>query len=141
MLILSAVSKMAIVPSGRLKALGSAILLVCLACSSSVNPANAPRSISLTGPDGGKGLSAGVGVEIGLAVTVKNAAGETIAPGGPLRFASRDSTVVSVNQTGVISTVGLGTTYVVVALSTADGTLQDSVGVLVGKPIADAGTR
>jgi hypothetical protein len=122
------------------RVLFSLALVACLACSSSVDPATEPRSIEITTP-GGKAIAALVGVQFGLAVVVKNAAGVVISSGDDhLTFVSRNPAVASVNNTGLVSTVSLGSTYIVAALPLDGGTLQDSIVIVVGKNISDSGS-
>lgn len=131
---------MAFARSSRFRTIPTAILLACIACSSSMTTSSEPASIALTGPGGDKVLDVTPGNQLGLKVTVKNAAGEVIDSDG-LLFTSRDTAIVAVNQTGVISTIGPGSTFVVVALPAAKGTLQDSVNVFVVVPVSDSGPR
>lgn len=55
-----------------------------------------------------------------------------------MAFVSRNPAVVVVDASGLISALGLGTTYVIVGLPIDGSTLQDSVSVGVGTRL---GTR
>lgn len=112
-------------------------LVACLACGSSVDPATEPSSIEITTP-GGNAIAAFVGAHFGLSVVVKNAAGVAISSADDrLTFASRNPSVASGDNTGLVSTVSLGSTYVVVALPLDGETLRDSIVVVVGKNVSN----
>jgi hypothetical protein len=62
----------------------------------------------------------------------QDAAGDVIAGAGPFSFTSRNGLIVTVDTAGVITSVGLGSTYVVIKLPSGARTLTDSVDVAVG---------
>ena len=75
------------------------------------------------------------GTTAALTVTVRTAAGTAIANPGILQFASRNTTVVTVNETGVVTAKSDGASYVVASLATGTRTLSDSVGFVVSEVV------
>jgi hypothetical protein len=108
------------------------IASVCAACSSSTDVSRQPQSITVTTPDGGRTIAMNLGDSEKLTAVAKNAAGAVIAGAGPFSFTSRKVSIVTVDVAGVITSVGPGSTYVVVTLASGTHTLTDSVAVAVG---------
>jgi hypothetical protein len=107
------------------------IASVCAACSST-DVSRQPQSITVTTPDGGRTIAMNLGDSEKLTAVAKNAAGAVIAGAGPFSFTSRKVSIVTVDVAGVITSVGPGSTYVVVTLASGTHTLTDSVAVAVG---------
>ena len=73
------------------------------------------------------------GTTAALTVTVRTASGAALPSPGVLQFTSRNTTVVTVNETGVVTAKSDGASYVVASLTTGNRTLSDSVGFLVSE--------
>jgi len=67
-----------------------------------------------------------------LTAVARNAAGADIAGAGPFSFTSRNPSIVTVDESGLLSTIHTGSTYVVATLLSGNRTLVDSLGVDVG---------
>jgi hypothetical protein len=109
-------------------------LTICAACGSSstttIDP-NAPASITVRAPNGTNAYAMKAGTTALLTVTVRSAAGAVLPNPGVLQFASRNTSVVTVNETGVVTARSDGASYVVASLATGSRTLSDSVGFVV----------
>lgn len=95
-----------------------------------VLPADVPVSISISpGPN----IVINVGTWTPLAVVEKNGAGDVVAIASPgaVAFVSRKPSVATVDTTGRLAAIGVGSTYVVANFLAATGRLVDSVGVIV----------
>jgi len=111
-------------------------LTLCAACGSSsttTTDPNAPASISVRAPNGANTFSMKAGTTAALTVTVRTAAGTALPNPGILQYASRNTTVVTVNETGVVTAKSDGASYVVASLTTGTRTLSDSVGFVVSE--------
>jgi hypothetical protein len=86
----------------------------------------------VTAPGGAHDIALNIGTSLKLTAVAKNAAGGVIAGAGPFSFTSRKPSIVTVDTAGVITSVGLGSTYVVVTLPSGAQTLMDSDAVAVG---------
>jgi hypothetical protein len=73
------------------------------------------------------------GATAALTVTVRTAAGAPLPNPGVFLFTSRNTTDVTVDQTGVVTAKSDGASYVVASLTTGNRTLSDSVGVVVSE--------
>src|SRR3954468_22979539 len=111
-------------------------LMIGAACGSSATTSadpNAPASITVRAPNGSAVFSMKAGATVTLTVTVRNAGGTAlIAPGTPV-FTSRNTTVVTVDGTGVVTAKTDGASYVVASLAVGNRTLSDSVGFVVSE--------
>ena len=96
---------------------------VCGACSSSTDASRQPQSITVTALGGGHFVAMNLGTYEKLTAVAKDPAGNVIAGAGPFSFTSRKTSIVTVDTAGVITGVGLGSTYVVVALPSGTRTL------------------
>jgi hypothetical protein len=112
--------------------IGLIIAALCAACSSSTDVSRQPQSITVSAPGGAHQIALNLGTSLKLTAMAKDAAGDVIAGAGPFSFTSRNSLIVTVDTAGVITSVGLGSTYVVMKLPSGARTLTDSVGVAVG---------
>jgi hypothetical protein len=111
-------------------------LTICAACgSSTTTPAdpNAPAVITVRAPNGSNVFSMKAGGTAALSVTVRTAAGTALPNPGALLFTSRNTTVVTVDGTGVVTAKSDGASYVVASLTTGSRTLSDSVGFVVSE--------
>ena len=116
---------------------GWTLLLSCLACGSSTEPANEPALISIA-PGSGTPLNLNIGAQVLLTVVVKNSAGVQIQSPGTIAFASRNSSVAAVDGAGKVTAVHAGVTYVVASLPTGTGVLLDSVQIDVFNLVGSA---
>lgn len=115
-------------------------IILCTACgSSSTTPddPNAPATLIVRAPNGSNTFAMKGGTTAALTVTVRTAAGAAITslPPGTLQFTSRNTTVVTVEGTGVVTAKSDGASYVVASLTTGNHTLSDSVGVVVSEVV------
>lgn len=113
-------------------------LAVCAACGSSATTTsdpNAPASITVRAPNGSNTFSMKAGTTAALTVTVRTAAGTAVQAPGVLQFTSRNTAVVTVDGTGVVTARSDGASYVVASLATGNRTLSDSVGFVVSEVI------
>jgi hypothetical protein len=110
-------------------------LTICAACgsSSTTTDPNAPASITVRAPNGSNAFSMKAGTTAVLTVIVRTAAGTALSNPGILQYASRNTTVVTVNETGVVTAKADGASYVVASLATGTRTLSDSVGFVVSE--------
>jgi len=111
-------------------------LAFCVACGSSTSTTtdpNAPASLTVRAPNGSATFAMKVAATATLTVTVRTAAGAPVAAPGALQFTSRNTTVVTVDQTGVVTAKSDGASYVVASLTTGNRTLSDSVGIVVSE--------
>ena len=109
------------------------LLTICAGCGSSATDPNAPASIVVTAPNGLNTFLMKTGTTAALTVTVRTGGGTTIQTPGVLQFASRNTAVVTVDQTGVVTAKSDGASYVVASLTTGSRTLRDSVGFVVSE--------
>lgn len=113
-------------------------LTICAACGSSTattTDPNAPASITVRAPNGSNAFSMKAGTTAALTVTVRNAAGSALSNPGIFQFTSRNTTVVTVNETGVVTAKTDGASYVVASLATGGRSLSDSVGFVVSEVV------
>lgn len=89
-----------------------------------------PVSLELGDADGRGSFSVMLGTRVPLRVQARDAAGRDVPP-GPVRFASRDPRVVSVDSVGVATSVSEGETWLVAETRVNGRTLADSVRVAV----------
>ena len=111
-------------------------LTICAACGSSTTTAadpNAPATLTVRAPNGSAAFAMKAGATAALTVTVRTAAGAALSNPGVFLFTSRNTTVVTVDQTGVVTAKSDGASYVVASLTTGNRTLSDSVGVVVSE--------
>jgi len=111
-------------------------LAVCAACGSSTSTTtdpNAPAVLTVRAPNGSNAFAMKAGTTAVLTVTVQTASGAVIQNPGALQFTSRNTTVVTVNETGVVTAKSDGASSVVASLTTGNRTLSDSVGFLVSE--------
>ena len=108
---------------------GLSVLGVCAACGDKTPSAPAPASISIMPPE----VNINRGTSLILSVVVKDAAGDVIDVAKPpaLTFTSRKPAIVSVDETGRIEAISLGSAYVVADYKLGARTLEDSVSVTV----------
>ena len=109
------------------------LLTICAGCGSSATDPNAPASIVVTAPNGLNTFLMKTGTTAALTVTVRTGGGTTIQTPGVLQFTSRNTAVVTVDQTGVVTARSDGASYVVASLATGNRTLSDSVGFVVSE--------
>lgn len=109
--------------------------MICAACGSSTTAAdpNAPATITVRAPNGSNVFSMKAGTTAALTVTVRTAAGAAVQNPGAFLFTSRNTTVVTVDGTGVVTAKSDGASYVVASLTTGSRTLSDSVGFVVSE--------
>jgi hypothetical protein len=112
------------------------VLVLACGCGSSTGLSTEPSSLSVSGPNGDSPVAINVGTRVTLRIVVKDAAGDVVTPTQPLSFASRNTTVATVDSAGVVSAISLGPTYIVVTLAFDSRTLEDSVAVDVAAPVA-----
>jgi len=105
---------------------GWPLLLFCLACGSSTEPANEPTGISIIHGNA-TSLAVNVGGELSLLVVVKNSSGAVIETPGTISFASRNSSIATVDGGGKVTALHAGVTYVVASLASGTRVLLDSV--------------
>jgi hypothetical protein len=113
-------------------------LTLCAACGSSSDAStdpNAPAVLTVRAPNGSNTFSMKTGATAALTVTVQTSTGATIVTPGVLQFASRNTTIVTVDGTGVVTAKSDGASYVVASLTTGNRTLSDSVGFLVSEVV------
>jgi hypothetical protein len=111
-------------------------LTICAACGSSTttpSDPNAPASITVLAPNGSNVFSMKAGTTAALIVTVRTAGGTALPSPGVVLFTSRNTTVLTVDGTGVVTAKSDGASYVVASLTTGSRTLSDSVGFLVSE--------
>jgi Bacterial Ig-like domain (group 2) len=111
-------------------------LAICAACGSSSDAPtdpNAPALLTLKAPNGSNTFAMKAGTTAPLTVTVRTAAGIPLPNAGTLQFTSRNTTVVTIDQTGVVTAKSDGASYVVASLTTGNRTLSDSVGIVVSE--------
>jgi hypothetical protein len=113
------------------------VLVLACGCGSSTGLSLDPSSLSVSGPNGDSALAIKVGTRVTLRVVVRDAAGEVVTPTRPLNFESGNRAVATVDSTGVVSAISLGSTYIVVTLAVDSRTLEDSVAVDVAAPLAE----
>src|SRR5690349_3013711 len=102
-------------------------LTICAACGSSTTPSdpNAPASITVRAPNGSNVFSMKAGTTAALIVTVRTASGTALPSPGIVLFTSRNTTVLTVDGTGVVTAKSDGASYVVASLTTGSRTLSD----------------
>lgn len=95
-----------------------------------VLPTDLPESISISP---GPSIVINLGTWTPLAVVEKNGAGVVVAIASPdaVAFISRKTSVATVDTTGRLTAIGVGSTYVVASFLAATGRLVDSVSVIV----------
>lgn len=94
------------------------------------DPSAVPVSLGVGDPDGRRSFSVMLGTRVPLRVQARDAAGREVPP-GPIRFASRDPRVASVDSAGVATSVSEGETWLIAETSVNRRTLADSVRVVV----------
>ena len=95
-----------------------------------VLPTDLPESISISP---GPSIVINLGTWTPLAVVEKNGASVVVAIASPdaVAFISRKTSVATVDTTGRLTAIGVGSTYVVASFLAATGRLVDSVSVIV----------
>ena len=112
------------------------VLLLSAACGSSTTTTtdpNAPASLTVRAPNGANVFAMKAGASAALTVSVRTAAGAPVSSPGTLLFTSRNTTIVTVDGTGVVTARSDGASYVVASLTTGSRTLSDSVGFVVSE--------
>lgn len=107
----------------------------CGSSTTATTDANAPASLTVRAPNGSAVFAMKVGGTAALTVTVRTAAGSAIGSPGILQFMSRNTSIVTVDGTGVVTAKSDGASYVVASLTTETRTLSDSVGFVVSEVI------
>ena len=111
-------------------------LTICAACGSSSTTAadpNAPATLTVRAPNGSNVFSMKAGTTAALTVTVRSASGTALPNPGVFLYTSRNTTVITVDGTGVVTAKTDGASYVVASLTTGSRTLSDSVGFVVSE--------
>jgi hypothetical protein len=117
----------------RPRRLARLLLLVgAVACGDKPVWSGAPEPASIA-MSPSHGIALNVGIQASLGVVVRDAAGNLIPDitGRQLAFTSRNPSVATVDSTGRVTAVRVGSTYVVATLPTATRMLADSVSVTV----------
>lgn len=89
-----------------------------------------PAALSLSGSPAGA-LSLALGASVPLQVTVRSGTGASLPLAEAVGFAVRDTGVVTVDKAGLVTSRGMGQTWVVGTLDTRGRRLVDSVRVAV----------
>ena|ERR1041384_1212173 len=101
-------------------------------CGSSTEVGGGVETIAVSvGSSGSRNLTMNKGEVVPLTVVSRDANGQTVQPGSDFAFVSRSTAVATVTKTGVVTGQNVGTTYVVVSLSTSGRTISDSIQVHV----------
>lgn len=109
-----------------------ASLPLLLACGSDVTDvASGPSQIAITQPNTATGMFVAVNETVPIEVQVRDASGSPIEATFPLAFVSRDTTVATVSDSGIVTAKRLGDTEIVVTLQQGTGALADSIHVTV----------
>jgi hypothetical protein len=117
-------------PLSRLVSILTSIGIV--ACSSATIVDRRVESIDLFFALGANGVTLGPRETAHLSVVSYDGAGNTITPGSPFSFASRDTRVVIASSSGLVTGVAGETTYIVATLKVDGRTFADSLLFSVG---------
>ena|SRR5579884_1960218 len=119
----------------RANELAVAISVFVIGCASGTTSVTEPATVVITSPDKTTGLTIAPHESVPLTVEALNAAGNEVTGAGPFVFRSRDTTIASVSDVGVVRARQLGQTEVVVSLQDGSRILSDSIHVIVSGPV------